>query len=135
MMFHYWTYWRYSSNCSSCWWLLKTSYDVYMSHLDDVADALSLHVPIVDYIVVRRIPFSLNLCVLLCGCDCLSFSDPFAYGYDVMMLNVIRSCITIKNLTWYQSYPERSLCAAETLLQLQLLKIRVSCLKTLEDKN
>ena len=47
----------------------------------------------------------------------------FAYGYAVMMLNVIRSDITIKNLTWYQSYPERSLCTTETMLQLQLLKI------------
>ena len=31
-----------------------------------------------------------------------------------MMLNVIRSDITIKNLTWYQRHPERSLCTAET---------------------
>ena len=41
----------------------------------------------------------INLCVLLCGCACLSFSDPLAYGYDVMMLKVLRSCITIKSLT------------------------------------
>ena len=75
----------------------------------------------------------INLCVLLCGCTCISFSDPFAYGYAVMMLNVIRSYITIKNLTWYHKYPEISLCAAKTVLQLQLLKIRVSCLKTLKD--
>ena len=75
----------------------------------------------------------INLCVLLCGCTCLCFSDPFSYGYDVMMLNVIRFDITIKNLSWYHKYPEISLCAAKTLLQLQLLKIRVSCLKTLKD--
>ena len=75
----------------------------------------------------------INLCVLLCGCACLSFSDPFAYGYVVMMLNVIRYDITIKNLTWYQIHPEIILCAAETVLQLQLLNIRVSCLKTLKD--
>ena len=30
-----------------------------------------------------------NVCVLLCCCTCLSFSDPFAYGYDVMMMNVL----------------------------------------------
>ena len=78
----------------------------------------------------------INLCVLLCGCACLSFSDPFVYGYDVMMLNVFTYCITNEILTWHQSHPEISLCVAETLLQLQLqlLKIRVSCLKTLEDK-
>ena len=69
----------------------------------------------------------------LCGCACLSFSDLLAYGYAAMMLNVLRSYITIKNLTWYQSHPERSHCAAKTVLQLQLLKIRVSCLKTLKD--
>ena len=40
----------------------------------------------------------INICVLLFGCSCLSFNDPFVYGYDVMMLNVIRSCITIKKL-------------------------------------
>ena len=62
------------------------------------------------------------------------FQWSFAYGYDVMMRNIFISCITIKNITWYQSHPEISLCAAETLLQLQLLKIRVSWLKTLEDK-
>ena len=76
----------------------------------------------------------INLSVLLCGCACLSFSDPFVYGYDVMMISVFRSYITIEILTWYQSHPERSLCAIETLLQLQLLEIRVSCLKTLEGK-
>ena len=42
----------------------------------------------------------INLCVLLYGCACLFFSDHFAYGYVVMMINVIRSDITIKNLTW-----------------------------------
>ena len=68
----------------------------------------------------------------LCGCACLSFSDLLAYGYAVMMLNVIRSDITIINLTWYQSHPEKSHCATETVLQLQLLKIRVSYLKTIE---
>ena len=35
----------------------------------------------------------------LYGCACLSFSDPLAYGYAVMMLNVLRSDITIKNST------------------------------------
>ena len=76
----------------------------------------------------------ITLCVLFCGCACLSFSDTFAYGYVVMMLHVIRSDITIKKLTWYQSHPERSICATKTVLQLQLLKIRVSCLKTLKYK-
>ena len=38
----------------------------------------------------------INICVLLCGCTCLSLSDPFPYGYVVMMLYVIRSDITIK---------------------------------------
>ena len=42
----------------------------------------------------------------LYGCACLSFSDLLAYGYAVMMLNVLRSDITIKNSTWYQSHPE-----------------------------
>ena len=32
----------------------------------------------------------------LCGCACLSFSDLLAYGYAIMMLNVLRSYITIK---------------------------------------
>ena len=72
------------------------------------------------------------LCFFLCGCACLYFSDLLAYGYAVMMLNVIRSDITIKNLTWYQIHPERILCVAKIVLQLQLLKIRVSCLKTLK---
>ena len=35
----------------------------------------------------------------LCGCASLSFSDVLAYGYVVMMLNVLRSNITIKNST------------------------------------
>ena len=48
----------------------------------------------------------------LFGCACLSFSYLLAYGYAVMMLNVLRSDITIKNLTWYQSHPERRHCAA-----------------------
>ena len=38
---------------------------------------------------------------LLC-CAYLSLSDPIAYGYDVMMLNVLRSCITIKNVTYHR---------------------------------
>ena len=38
----------------------------------------------------------INLCVLLCGCACLCFNDLFAHGYVVMMLNIIRSYITIK---------------------------------------
>ena len=49
----------------------------------------------------------------LCGCACLSFNDLLAYGYAVMMINVLRSDITIKNSTWYQSHPERRHCAAE----------------------
>ena len=36
-----------------------------------------------------------------CGCACLSFSDILAYGYAIIMLNVIRSEITIKNLTTF----------------------------------
>ena len=32
----------------------------------------------------------------LCGCVFLSFSDLLDYGYAVMMLNVLRSDITIK---------------------------------------
>ena len=38
------------------------------------------------------------MCSFLCGCACISFSDLLAYGYAVMMLNVLRSDITIKNL-------------------------------------
>ena len=34
--------------------------------------------------------------LFLCGYVCLSFSDILDYGYDVIMLNVIRSNITIK---------------------------------------
>ena len=71
--------------------------------------------------------------LFLCGCACLYFGDLLDYGYAVMMLNVLRSDVTIKNSTWYQSHLERSHCAAETVLQLQLLKIRVSCLKTLKN--
>ena len=37
--------------------------------------------------------------LFLYGCACLSFSDILAYGYAVMMLNVLRSDITIKNST------------------------------------
>ena len=36
------------------------------------------------------------LCSFLCGCACLAFSDLLAYGYVVMMLNVLRTYITIK---------------------------------------
>ena len=36
------------------------------------------------------------LCSFLCGCACLYLSDLLAYGYAVMMLNVLRSDITIK---------------------------------------
>ena len=50
---------------------------------------------------------------VLYGCACLSFSDLLAYGYAVVMLNVLRNDITIKNLTWYQSHPERRHCAAK----------------------
>ena len=82
-----------------------------------------------------RVSQDKSLCYFVWFPTYLYFSDPFAYGYVVMMLNVIRCGITIKNLTWYQIYPERSLLAAETILQLQLLKIRVLGLKTLEDKN
>ena len=53
-----------------------------------------------------------SLCSFLCGCAFLSYSDLLAYGYSVMMLNVLRSDITIKNLTWYQSHLERRNCAA-----------------------
>ena len=63
------------------------------------------------------------------------FQWSFAYGYDVIMINVFRSDITIKNIAWYQRYPKIILCASETLLKLQLLNIRVSWLKTLEEKN
>ena len=35
----------------------------------------------------------------LYGCACLYFSDLLAYGYAVMILNVLRSDITIKNST------------------------------------
>ena len=48
----------------------------------------------------------------LYGCACLSFSDLLAYGYVVMMLNVLRSYITIKNSTCYQIHLERRHCAA-----------------------
>ena len=37
-----------------------------------------------------------SLCSFLCGCACLSFSDLLAYGYVVMMLNVLRSDINNK---------------------------------------
>ena len=76
-----------------------------------------------------------NLCVLLYSLMLLHlsfFQWSFSYAYDVMMLNAFIYCISIKNLTWYQSYLERSLCAAEIVLELQLLKIRVSSLKTLK---
>ena len=77
----------------------------------------------------------INLYVLLSRCACLYFSDPFEYGYDVMMLNVIIYCINIKKITWYQRYTEISIFVPKTLLQLHVLNIRVSCLKTLEYKN
>ena len=48
----------------------------------------------------------------LCGCSFLYFSDLLAYGYAVMMLNVLRYDITIKNSTWNQSHPERRHSAA-----------------------
>ena len=51
--------------------------------------------------------------------------------YDV---KCFRYCITIKNITWYHIHLEIILSTAKTLLQLQLLEIRVSCLKTLEGK-
>ena len=38
----------------------------------------------------------------LYGCACLYFSDILAYGYTVIMLNVLRSDITIKNSTTSQ---------------------------------
>ena len=37
-----------------------------------------------------------SLCSFLYGCACLYFSDILDYGYAVMMLNVLRSDITIK---------------------------------------
>ena len=40
-----------------------------------------------------------NLCVLFCFYVCISFNDPIAYVYDVMMLNVLRYFINIKILT------------------------------------
>ena len=40
---------------------------------------------------------------LLYGCACLSFSDLLAYGYAVIMINVLRSDITIKNSTMFNS--------------------------------
>ena len=79
-------------------------------------------------------PWGKSLCFLVL-LHLSFFQWSFAYGYDVMILNVFRYCITIKNRTWYQIYTERSLCVAETVLQLQLLKIRVSSLKTLKDQN
>ena len=39
----------------------------------------------------------------LYGCAVLSFGDVLAYGYAVMMLNVLRSDITIKNSTGMRS--------------------------------
>ena len=74
----------------------------------------------------------INLCEILCGCACLSVSDPL---HMVMMLNVLIYCINIKNITWYQIHPEISLCVAKTLLQLQPLEIRVSFLKKPRRKN
>ena len=41
----------------------------------------------------------IKLCVLLCGCLCLYFIDHYVYGYDVVMINVLRSCITFEILT------------------------------------
>ena len=49
---------------------------------------------------------------LLYGFACLSFSDILSYGYAIMMLNDLRSDITIKNSTWYEIHPERRNCAA-----------------------
>ena len=34
-----------------------------------------------------------------CGCVCLSFIDHYVYGYDFVMINVLRSCITFEILT------------------------------------
>ena len=48
-----------------------------------------------------RVSRDKSLCSFLCGCACLSFSDLLAYGYAIMMLNVIRYDKAIKNLTWY----------------------------------
>ena len=53
-----------------------------------------------------------SLCSFLYGCACLYFSDLLAYGYAVMILNFLRSNITIKNSTWYHSHPERKHCVA-----------------------
>ena len=47
----------------------------------------------------------INICVILCGFACIYFSDTFVYGYDVIMLNVFRYCITIQILTvWIKHY-------------------------------
>ena len=48
----------------------------------------------------------------LCGCACISFNDLLAYGYAVMMLNVLRSDINIKNSIWNQRHPDRRHCVA-----------------------
>ena len=58
-----------------------------------------------------------SLCFFLCGCACLSFSDLLAYGYAIMMLNVLRFDITIKNSTWYRA------TLKEGIVQLQKLGI------------
>ena len=42
--------------------------------------------------------------LFLYGCACLSFTDLLAYGYAVIMLNVLRYNITIKNSTIYYIY-------------------------------
>ena len=58
----------------------------------------------------------INLCVLLCGCASLSFSDPFVYGYDVMMINVFRYCMTIEILT-YTWIPTRQIYSNEKKIE------------------
>ena len=53
-----------------------------------------------DFVWFFPLGFSQDKSMLfLCVCDFLCFSDLLAYGYAVMMLNVLRSDITIKNST------------------------------------
>ena len=54
-----------------------------------------------------------SLCYFILLC-LYFFQWSYFYGYDEIMLNVWRSNITIKIITWYQSYPKISLCAVET---------------------
>ena len=58
-------------------------------------------------------------------------------GYiDVLVIlsNKDPNQINVEKLTWYQGHSKRRHDATKILLQWQLLEIRVSCLKTIEDK-